>query len=877
MNERPGRGDGPRPPRWAEWIFERLLPAELRASIRDDLRERFAAILGKRGARVAGRWYWIQLLSTLRPDRFWGLRRTSRRADGAWSAGTGWLRDTATDVRHALRRLRKAPGAALATVTILGIGIGGGTGIYGIHEAFQDLRTAGLPDPDAVRFVVIRDSTGRMRTELPPELAGDLLEAASPTPASLIVSRQRLLRAGGAVDLVPTGSVTPGHFDVVGVRPALGRSFTVLDEGTDVAVLSYAFWQSWLGGDPDVLGSVVHIDRRPHSVIGVTPAGFDGIGFFAAWTPLSRGSAEADAGAMTIAVGTGADEASAFDPVAGRLAGVWSGRRTETTPPGTLELAHIEELGSAGDRRSITTTFAVLGLLSLLVLLAASANAANLGVARVLSRRRELALRHSLGASRSRIVRLVVTEQLVLGMAAGLGAVAVVAGLSRLIPGWLPPSSADLVEFQVQLAHLQVAFGLAVAAGLASALLPALRTPGTGAVLRSGPGSVRGDGPGHSQDTLVTLQVATSILLLASAGLLARSTTNLRSLDQGIVPDRTSVFTAELPEHLFAPDDVAAFVREVVPRLASVAGVEAVGAATPAPVIGWAGVSVRRPGRQEGEPARRLAVYGDYFQAAGTELRSGRPPRPDAVDEVVVTADLAHRLWPEGGAVGRPVEVGNRRGRVVGVAEAGVYGSATLQPHVFTPLDPHGARTLTLLLRGTAGSGGGTDATVAFAEVRRAAAEVASDVPLTSLGTLGNLLDRAQVLQRAASGLTGILGLLALIIAVVGLYAHFSHYVASRRREIGVRLALGASRKAVLHGVLRRGLVLTGVGLVVGGLLTWIVGRLLQSFLFGVGPADPVVIGAAAGLLALASVAALLAPAHRAASVEPMGVLREDG
>lgn len=874
----------PRPPAWSERLLGLLVPPDIRVSLQEDLRERFATLAGEEGLARARRWYLRQVLSAARPTTLWTLRVRAGGPASRWGRAR-WIGDAVQDVAHALRRTRKAPGAAMAAVVMLGIGVGGGTGVYAIHRAIQDLTGgAGLPDPGRIRVAAVRDSMGRWRTELPARAAAQLLEAAPPGRASAVSVRPRLLRVAGTVQLRAVAAVTPDHFAVMGARVALGRGIGAEDVGTPVVVLSHDVWRNQLESDPGALGAVVHLDRQPYTVVGVAAENFRDLGFVSAWVPLdvrAVGGAE-DAGPpapapstppVTLVVGPVGERdpvLSGFVSRVGAILGQDPGPVGRAARAGRAGLVSIRELTSTGERRSIQAVFGILGALSLLVLVAASANVANLGTAQILARRRELALRRSLGASRGRVVRLVVTELLCLGLLAGVGAAAVVAGLTRLIPLWLPPSTANVVDFRVEIGHLWIAVALSVVASLLSAAFPALRTPATAEVLRGGPGSSRGEGPGRIQRGLVVLQVATSVLLLASAGLLLRSTTFLRSLDQGLVPDRSSVFTLAFPEPLYGPDDVDAFLRTTLPDLGTLPGVDAAAAVAPTPVISGVGTRVGRGFDEVGVAARRLSVSEGYFQAVGTELVMGRAVRRAAPDEAVVTADLAERLWPGGARLGRPVVIDGRTVRIVGVAESGVYGTGSVQPHVFLPLDPDRTDALAVVIRGSAGPG------TLLAAVRSAVRELDPDIPVNSLGTLDDLLDRAQVLRRAASGLASLLGSLAFVIAVVGLYAHFSHHVASQRRAMGIRLALGAPRQRVLRETLLRGLALTAVGIGLGGALALAAGRFLRSLLFGVTPSDPGVLGSVTVFLLVTAAGALLAPARSAASVEPMVVLRED-
>ncbi|HZD05950.1 MAG TPA: ABC transporter permease, partial [Longimicrobiales bacterium] len=510
MSPPPGRPSGPRPPAWLEGLLGLLVPGDLWTSVREDLRERFAAVAQEQGRSGAQRWYLRQIMATLSPftlAAMWaGKRRSGRSSRGI----TNWPGSVGADVRHAFRRMAKVPGPTAAAVLMLALGVGGGTGVYGIHQAFGELTDAGLREPERIRVVALRDSAGRLSATLPARAAPDLLASLPEGAASLISARPALLRIGDDAALRTVEAVTPGHFRLAGVSAALGRALTPDDAGARVLVLSHDVWRERLGSDPDVLGSVVHVDREPYTVVGVAPRGFRDLAFAAAWMPLD-GAAVPEGTGVTEVVRIPEGPDGRWPSLERRLESAVRAAGEPGDASGDLSLVRIEELSSPGERSLLAAFFAMLGALSLLVLLAASANVANLGTAQVLARQRELALRLSLGASKGRLVRLVVTELLVLGLLAGGAAMAVVLGLTRLIARWLPPSTADVVTFQVRAGHVQVALLLSVAAALLSALLPVLRTPRTHAVLRAGPGSARGGGPGRIQAGLVVVQVFLSV------------------------------------------------------------------------------------------------------------------------------------------------------------------------------------------------------------------------------------------------------------------------------------------------------------------------------------------------------------------------------
>jgi putative ABC transport system permease protein len=713
----------------------------------------------------------------------------------------------------------------------------------------------------------------------------------------------------GALDLTgygqpvraPTAFVSPDFFATLGVRPLLGR-FPLPDEFVPGApravVLSYGFWQRHFGGARDVVGKPVAVTGYPATVVGVMPKGAEWPRQVEMWYPLR----------MRITESILAPDNFIFGCVA-RL-----------KDDGTLEQARAQlaalaaplEAEFPAKRRGVTvvvttardwivggeltrTLWVLLGAVGF-VLVIACVNIANLMLARGTVRGRELAVRTALGAGRSRIVRQLLTESLVLALVGGaLGTLLALWGAKILV--MLAPSDTlqAAVEIRPSLPVLAAALGAtilsAVFFGLAPALQGSTAQPGHALGERSAR-TTSGVRSRRAASLLVVTEVALSLTLLAGAGLLTRSLLRLRAADTGFEARRVLTFEASIPQSRFSTNaQVLTFADELRRRLGEIPGVSSVAIASAIPVGGggfYLGRTMIEAGAPEPPAGSEVSlmwnvVSPDYFRSLGQPLLAGRDftPRDDssATPAVIVTRKFAEQMFP-----GRPFSyaVGKRvfswrderiTREIVGVAGDVRYGGVrdTAAPIVYVPMAQTPIANLMVFVRSSE-----PNASALASRARRELAALDAGVAMANVRTMEDVVARSIAPHRFTALLLGGFASLAVLLAAVGLYGLLSYGVAQRSHEIGVRMALGATTGGVVRLVLRRSMLLVGAGTLVGLIGSVAVTRVLGSLLFEVRPTDPAALVAAAGVLLAVALLASYIPARRATRVDPLVALRTD-
>ena len=816
------------------------------------------------------------------------------------------------DLRQSLRSLAATPWLSLAVELSLALGIGANTAVFSVVRAVL-LAPLPVAEPDRLLAVYTVDQTG----------------AAGPISSSLPLSRanfedlrresrsfERLagwltlpvalgIEDGEAVQ-VPAQAVTADYFLALGTEAAAGRLFRpeeVTDDGRAPAVvLSHDTWQRRFGGDAGVVGGTVRVNGSPYEIVGVAAEGFAGTSRLFSpeiWLPLSmhgqlltgpareffatrRGLVLETAGLL--APGVGREQAAAeVSAIAARLAEL---HPVENRDRG----AAVVPLAEAAVPPELRTLFAAAGGLllavSLLVLAIACANVANLLLARAGARERETALRLALGAGRGRLARALLVDGAVLALAGGVAGLVVAhlgaEALWRLRPPMLGRSPADPGT-----GGAVVAFALVLAAGCALlfALAPLRQALSTDLSTllkeRAAAGRRRRGGLGS---LLVVGQVAFCLVALVGSGLFLASLAELRDADPGFDVERLAAVSVNPALAGYAPERIGPLYEEVRSEIESLPGVAAAAFGAHLPLSGPPPVmrSVFRQGRDvPGESGGTLVaadVVGEgYFETLGVPLVAGRPftsaDREGAPFVAVVNRALAERLWPEG-AVGRRFTLGGdeRVREVVGVSETSRYGSLGEEPMpvLYLPLAQQGGDSARLFVRGDGPPG------PLLPDLRRRLGELAPGVPIGDAATLDEVLASSLWAPRLAAGLLGGFALLALALSALGIYGLMSYRVERRRREIGIRLALGAERREVLGLVVRRGMLLVAVGTVAGLAAGGLLARAARGLLYGIGAFDPAAFLGAAAVLALVALVANLVPARRATRVDPVVVLRAE-
>jgi putative ABC transport system permease protein len=792
------------------------------------------------------------------------------------------------DVRFALRGFRRSAGLTAVTVIVLALGIGANTAIFSVVDAVV-LRPLPFAAPD--RLVAIPD--GIMYLDYL-----DLRDQAR-SFQGLAVHRleQAMLTAPGEPELVNVVSASAELFSVLGVAPVLGRGFAAGEDQVGrprLAVLSDGLWRRRLGGDRGAVGRTLVLDGLTLTVIGVMP-------------PAFRFPLDEDPGDLWITQGREwRDQRQwrgyrAFRSI-GRLApGVAVGQARAEVAGIAARLAHLHPRENAGrtitlaayDRTVKTGRTAFLILLAAVgvVLLVACANVANLQLVRAHARRRDTAIRAALGAGRGRLVRQLLTESLVLALFAGaLGVAAAASGL-RVLVAWLPADVPRLhpigLDGRVLLYTLGAALGTALLVGVAPALQGSRAD--LAAVLRGGDRGTTG-GRGTVRAVLLVAEIALAVVLLAGAGLLLRSFARVAAIDPGF--EARSLALARIK--LSIDTDADRLFTELLPRVEALPGAASATFVRELPYgrvfNSWNFTLEDRPAPPPERPwwTNARGVGPGYFATLGIPIRQGRAfERADFVAParvVVVNEAFVRRNWPQGSALGHRVRAYERDVEIVGVAgdtrgscdQAGCAGAGAGRldrapvPEVYVPNTGFGQ--CYLAVRAAAGTSPGA----LIGPVGEVVRALDPRAVLSEVRTMEAAIDESLDQRRLVMSLLGAFAALAIALAALGLYGVMSHLVAQRTREIGVRMALGATASEVRRMVVTQGLRLCLVGLVLGVVAALALTRLLASQLFGVSPTDPATFAALAALLLLVSVVASLVPAGRATRIDPMIALRAE-
>ncbi len=796
-----------------------------------------------------------------------------------------------SDVVSALRSLRRAPGFVLAAVLCLGLGLGANTTVYSLMRAVL-LRPLPYARPaELVRVSLAKPATGIDGGALSVPYLLDLRESAR-TLSGLAGFRTRLmsLARGDGAEAVTAVQITDDYFTVVGVRPALGRAFRT-DESVPgapaVALLSDETWRAHFAADPRVVGQRVTLDGVPTTVVGVMPPSIGITGDREAlWTPLPYDR----------------DVAARANP---SLTAIGRLRPGVTREAATRELGAIAtRIGAlhAGDADWVPRAVALTGTLVPeevrpvfgammgavgFVLLIACASVANLLLARTAARRRELAVRLALGAGRARVVRLLVTESLLVALAGGALGVGIANASTELLRRTTRVAYPSWIVFAVDRNVVGYAVALSLATGLVFGLLPAVRAsrPQLAPALRDG-GRGTSVGARRLREGLVTGALALALVLLVGAGVMIRDVLRLSTIDPGFTTRGVLVARLYLPGERFASTTRRlATMDAALARVRAMPGVAHASVMTRAPLDGGERTStVYVEGRDDAaveQSVSWLPTSGGSLTTLRVPLVAGRDlteaeGRDTLATAVVVNETLARRAWPTTSAVGRRLALRADSARrwltVVGVARDVGLSRAGGRPasQLWLPWATAPSRTMSLLIA----TRGETSVAASLAPaLRRAVTEVDRVLPIASLQTLDGIASDALWRFRLYATLFGAFAGVALVLAVVGVYGVVAYQVAQRTRELGVRVALGARPRDVERLVLGDGARMAGVGVALGLALASGLTRLLSAALHGVSATDPLVFGGVTVALSATVVFACWLPARRATRVDPMRAL----
>lgn len=800
------------------------------------------------------------------------------------------MSDLTKDLRFALRAFLRSPVHTLATVFILGVGIGAVTLMFSALNTAV-LRPLSFQEPG--RLVWGWKANERIgRNSLSYDDYRDYragVDAFRDVAALLVFNPQVLVTGGEEAERVTSSLVTANFFSVLGVSPALGRSFLPEEEvqgGPRAVVLSDAYWRGRLGGDPDILGQTLILDGEPTEVVGILPPGFQFRREVQVWLPVPAGESYTQGrGNNNFFFVARLRDGVSLEQASAQVRSV--GLRIQEANPDFANWHHwIQPLHEVffGDVR--TVLLLLMGIVSLVPLLACT-NVASLTLARATARGPELATRLALGANRGRVVRQLLAENLLLALLGGaLGLVLAGAG-GILLRSFAPASIPRLDEIGVDPTVL--AFGLVVSLLTVPlfGVFPALK--GTGfelaQTLRQGGGRGGSEARSRARSVLVVAQVALSMVLLIASGLLFRSFLKIQEVDPGFKAEALLTAGVQLPEHKYGtPEELALAWEETFRRLETILGVVEVGGADWLPVSPgggpWNGLTRPEQGTEEAQaqvPASRKFVSTGYFAVLDVPIRMGRAfgaeDRMGTEDVMILSESLARVLFGEESPLGQPVNLWGRPFQVVGVsadvAEEGL--GVQSRPTFYLPVAQLPGASLRLVLR-TAGE----DPLAVAGSVREVLRELDRDIALSDLQTMEARIGATLSQPRFRTALVGSFALVGLLMAAFGLYGVLAYLVTRRQHEIGIRMAVGARTGDVVGLVLREGLSMVGVGAALGLVVGGGASVLLRNLLFGVSPADPVTLGGASLLLLGVALVASLVPARKAVGTNPLKALRSE-
>jgi putative ABC transport system permease protein len=797
------------------------------------------------------------------------------------------------DVRYAIRTCLRRPGFALLAILTIAVGVGANAAIFSIVNA---VLVRPLPFPRANELVLVSQSNRQTR-----QGPGDV------APANFLDWRVRnhsftgmaahraftlTIASGDHPERFAGAMVNANHFDVLGVKPILGRAFEPDDEqpgAPRVVILAAGLWRQRFGGRAEAIGQSVAIDDEPYTIIGVMPPGIDYPDKAQAWVtphwrvpddPLLSGTQDpsTERGHAYIEVLARLGPGVAFERAQADMDGV--AMALEHDYPDDNQNTGVKLTALRDDlvsevRPTIVLLFVAVGLLQLV----ATANVSGLLIARATARHQEIAVRMALGATRGRVLTQLLTESVMLALAGG--------GCGVLLAMWLigplvALSPSDLGDVSIDGTVLFFGLAIAAAAGLLFGLAPArhLSALNVSADLKQSARGAIGAKQRRIRAALVAAEIAISLVLLVGAGLTIKSFVRLQHVPTGFDPDNVLTISITPPSARYAdPRRRADFYEHTLEALRAVPGVQIAGATSRLPLLrGNSTRGLTTAGLPPDTPtdADYRTASPDYFHAMGIPLLRGRVfderDREGRPHVAVVSASLAQRFWPGRDPIGRHFSINDPEIAVVGVV--GDVHSASLEapprPTVYVPYRQDAFPSMTFVLKTAA-----TPPTPGGA-IREAVWRVDGNQPVGAIRTMDAQLSNSLSRRRFSVTLLTAFAMMAVALAAIGLYGVLAFIVAQRRREIGVRMALGAGPRHVIADVLGQGLRLAAIGVTIGMALALAATRLLSSLLYGTSATDVATFASVALLLVLIAIGASVVPARRASRVDPLDALRED-
>ena len=801
-----------------------------------------------------------------------------------------------SDVRFAFRQLRRNPGFTAIALVTLALGIGANTAIFSV---VRGVLLAELPYVEPNRLIRVYSKIERGMVSVSPADFKDWRQQSTRISALAASSEGTVnLTGSGTAERFTQARVSANMFQLLGVRVALGRAFAPGEDVPDaprVVILSDGLWRGRFGGDPAIIGKSIRLDDFPTEVIGVAPPEMRYPSPVDLWLTTrftardlsdgNRGSRWIDVIGRLAPGATREQAQSEMNAIA---------RRLELQDPKhnagySTRLLQLRDDMVGGVRPALIILLAAVGF----VMLIACANVASLMLGRTAARESELAVRTALGAGRGRLVRQLLTESCCLALAGGALGLALALAGTRLLLSLAPSDIPRLYNVRMDATVLLFTLGTTALAALFFGAVPALQASGADTVLhlRTGDrGSRTRPGSARARSVLVVAEITLALMLLVGAGLLIKSFERLRDVNPGFTAARVSTFTVTLsPVKYETLEQQRTFSTTLLDAVHRIPGVDSAALTFGLPLSGTSFqlsyvVQGRPAPPPNAEPRAQVRIVSPgYFATVGIPLVRGRvfgaADRVGNARTMVVSEETVRRYFPEEDPIGKHIDFGWNRdgdhlsGEIVGVVgDVRQHGlSEEVTPHIYAAWDQWPIDEITVVMRSRG------DPAVALKAARATVLSLDRDLPVYDAFTLETMVDRALGQPRFYVLLLSIFAALAVVLAVVGIYGVIAYTVQQRTREIGIRIALGASRERVVAMVVRRGLILALAGIAFGSAGAYAVSRVLQSLLFGVGARDPFTFGAVAALLGGVALLASWLPARRAARVDPLAAMRAEG
>ncbi len=804
------------------------------------------------------------------------------------------------DAKFGLRVLKQSPVFTIVAVLTLALGVGANTAIFSVMNAVL-LRPFSYPDP--ARLLAVNEIDLRNHNPLNVSFTKfEQIKAQSKTleATAAYYTLSMSLTTKREVEPVAAARVSPGFFSILGATPNQGRSFLPQEDqpgGADVVVISDSFWHSHFGGDPELVGKPIALDGKTFTVVGILPANFKFPITFPEpqiWLPRVFETTFVRAelvhsGAAYLSLVARMHQGETLGQVQSELDTINSnykqlfGNFADAARFG-LSAVTLEDSVLGALRPSLLVLLAAVGF----VLLIACANVASMLLVRATARQKEIAIRKALGATRAQLIRQLLTESLILSLVGGAIGVALAASLIPLFRSIAPGTVPRLEQATVDIPVLLFSLVLCGITALAFGLVPALQVSGWNlhnSLQEGGRGSSDGSGRGRLRAILVVIEIAVALVLMTGAGLLTKSFVRTLTVDKGFESQNVMTFPLALPSGRYPqPELQAEFYRRLVDQVKNLPGVQTAAVTTYLPLSGSSrfvffcpeGLACQGLGKDPVIAVRQ--VTPDYFQTIHTPLLKGRvftdQDLATTQPVVIVNEEVAHRYWSNQDPLGK--HLANSRDQiqrvVVGVVADVKFNTLTspIVDEMYLPLPQNPGATATLIVRSQ------SDRQSLVTAVRQQVAQLDFSLAISGVQSLDEVVSLSVAQPRVVMQFVGVFAGLALFLSAIGIYAVMAYTVSQRKRELGIRMALGAQRWQILKLVLSNGMRLTLIGVVCGIAISLALTRLLAGLLFDMRSTDPVAFGAAAVLLVITAFLACYLPARKASRLDPMVALRFD-